>query len=189
MPCEAGGGTQHTVINRDESRAPPRSRHRSHAPRTSRYLSQPFSGHGHGARARRLARLPEPVRGFVSAQWISNERTRFALVVCCVACSAIAIASCAMHGGVPIEYAWQVTTSRVNVLGAHQRRPRSSCTTPSCSSTPTACQPANEPTHLYSSPRDESERGACDTRACCERRPREPGTTRAILERCVLLLL
>ena len=93
-----------------------RDRHRSHAPRTSRHLSQPFSGHGHGARARRLARLPEPVRGFVSAQWISNERTRFALVVCCVACSAIAIASCAMHGGPPIEYAWQVTTSRATYL-------------------------------------------------------------------------
>ena len=52
----------------------------------------------------------------MSAQWISNERTRFALVVCCVACSAIAIASCAMHGGPPIEYAWQVTTSRATYL-------------------------------------------------------------------------
>ena len=121
---------------------------------------------------------PEPVRSFESAQSISNERSRVARVVCvCVARSAIAIASCAMRWRIRIEYAWQVTTSRGNLPRGHRRCASSSFTPSSCSSTRESCQSAYEPTHLFLTLTDESERArATGERECLLRATAARGT-------------
>ena len=102
-----------------------RDRHRARTHRASLSLSA-LSGHGHGDAARRFA----PLRADdAELRECGRSRSNARVVCVCVACSAIAIASCAILGG-PIEYAWQVTMSHANLPRGHQRLATSSSTPP-----------------------------------------------------------
>ena len=106
-----------------------RDRHRARTHRAPLSLSA-LSGHGHGDAARRFAPLRAADAEFRECgRSRSNALGSRGLLSVCVACSAIAIASCAILGG-PIEYAWQVTMSHVNLPRGHQRRATSSSTPP-----------------------------------------------------------